>query len=177
MGFNIFEQRMRHLQHVGELARVLREVLPCYVSDQRVPQETQAERRPEWCSSAPLEEEQGCDKRSARLETLLIEGHTDSQPLGANSRARDNWDLSSMRAAEILRMIRACEPELMTLANERAVPVLSVSGYAFTRLVDTGDQRSAANRRIDLRFLMELPDAVPKRMPEPAARTKKKYEG
>jgi chemotaxis protein MotB len=99
----------------------------------------------------------------------LIEGHTDSVPIGAGFRYRDNLELSAARSAEVLRMMRDCEPGLERLRNRGGMAVVSVSGYGETRLADPADPEAARNRRIDLRFLMELPEAEE---PEPVAETR-----
>ena len=94
------------------------------------------------------------------LETLLIEGHTDNVPVAPGNRFRDNLELSSMRAATVHRMIAACEPGVERLLSTDDYPVLSTSGYGYTRpaIRDTG--RTAENRRIDLRFLLEPPEGA-----------------
>jgi len=87
----------------------------------------------------------------------LIEGHTDQLPVRRGNRFLDNLELSSMRAAEILRMVEACEPTLQGLWNTEKLQVISTSGYGATRLAIRDDPTAEENRRIDLRFLMELP--------------------
>ena len=91
------------------------------------------------------------------LETLLIEGHTDDVPVATGRRFRDNLELSSIRAATVHRMITACEPAIDRLANTAGDPILSTSGYGFTRPATPEPDRLAENRRIDLRFLLEPP--------------------
>jgi chemotaxis protein MotB len=155
------QPRSDHLPRVGELARVLAEVLPCYVAKHDYPHADG--RRAAFCSPEPAQPEAYyCEQQEfpARLETLLIEGHTDSEPVSSARRFRDNLELSGMRAAEVLRMLLQCEPGLHELKNERSMELLSVSGYGETRLVDEDEPLSEQNRRIDLRFLMELPRAL-----------------
>ena len=93
-----------------------------------------------------------------RLETLLIEGHTDTVPVAAGKRFHDNLELSSMRAATVHRMLTACEPGLDNLRNRDGLPILSTSGYGHTRPATNDPERFAANRRIDLRLLLEPTD-------------------
>jgi hypothetical protein len=57
-------------------------------------------------------------------------------------------------------MMVGCEPELAGLTNQSRSPVISVSGYGETRPVDTDHRDADANRRIDLRFLMEPPKSA-----------------
>ncbi len=62
-----------------------------------------------------------------------------------------------MRAAGIRQMMVSCEPELESLRNTQDLRIVSVSGYGDTRLVRPDAELDEENRRIDLRFLMELP--------------------
>jgi len=36
---------------------------------------------------------------------VLIEGHTDNVPYGGNGSLTDNWDLSTKRATEVLKLL------------------------------------------------------------------------
>ena len=100
------------------------------------------------CTAEPF-----CDDRSGFvLETVFVEGHTDS--LGDDEL---NWKLSTERAVNTYRRIAEKFPELRTLHNSQGQEVLSVSGYAYTRPAVEQDNEEAyqKNRRIDLRFVME----------------------
>ncbi len=177
------QPRSDHYPHVAELARVLVEVLPCYVANESSRSEgVREEDRSEWCVSRPPQD-YVCQrsKQSARIETLLIEGHTDTQRVGSAPRFRNNLELSSMRAAEILQMMVSCEPELESLKNTPDLRIVSVSGYGATRLERPDDGLSEENRRIDLRFLMELPrsDGEPtpgETEPPPLREVRDRYE-
>ena len=144
-----------YARNVGKIARVLAEVLPCYVAGDSAPAEigASATGRPAYCEpgspAPPVCEVPG----NARLETVLIEGHTDPHPIRGSF--RDNLDLSSARAGQVFRMMTECEPGLEALLNSSSLQILGVSGYAERRRVSDVD---AENRRIDLRFMMELPD-------------------
>lgn len=150
-----------HQANVGRLAHAISIVAPCYVwsgelgvSPGKVPEFSEYCYRP----TQPLPYE--C-RRSAfpwRLETLLIEGHTDTVPVAGGKRFRDNLELSSMRAATVHRMLTACEPGLDNLRNREGLPILSTSGYGHTRPATNDPERLAANRRIDLRLLLEPTD-------------------
>ena len=154
-----------HEPHVGRLAHVLSVIVPCYVrsvrpdspggasagSDERTAQPGG------WCPGTVLESVSGrCPAELSPwlVETLLIEGHTDAEPVSQGARFADNLALSSMRAASVHRMIRSCRPHLDGLLNMSGAPVLSVSGYGETRPA-TLDPLAEENRRIDLRFLLE----------------------
>lgn len=105
-----------------------------------------------------------CNSSFALIETIQIEGHTDDLPLSQMLKARekmlDNRDLSARRGAETLRAItNRYKPELMDFLNLRDQPVLSFAGYGAMRPIVEGDtsQARAANRRIDIRFILQTP--------------------
>jgi chemotaxis protein MotB len=152
--------KKEHEANVGKLARVLSEVLPCYAGGIRLgnSEEARGARYP-WCEIGGRQGYQ-CDSAAypAKVETILIEGHTDAQSVAAGSRPRNNLDLSAMRAAEVFKMMLDCEPELALLRNKQVEPILSVSGYGKLRPLDKANELSEKNRRIDLRFLMERPE-------------------
>lgn len=80
---------------------------------------------------------------------IRIEGHTDNRPIH-NSQYRDNWELSTARATELVR--------LLILKYGFAPDRLSAAGYAQYHPVadnDTPDSR-AQNRRVDLVILGKL---------------------
>jgi chemotaxis protein MotB len=144
-----------HAERVGHLARVLAEVIPCYVTPTSAAISPAS--RASYCSTPA---KPSCNQKSSPsyLETLLIEGHTDTQPVSRGRfRFRDNLELSSMRAATVYRMIKACEPGITELRNNKGSPVLGISGYGAMRLAKRDDPLAEENRRIDLRFLMEPP--------------------
>ncbi|MFG1477872.1 OmpA family protein [Xanthobacter sp. V4C-4] len=87
------------------------------------------------------------------LETVFIEGHTDS-----TGEDGANWQLSTERAVNTYRAIVAGAPNLRSLRNQGGEGILSVAGYAATRPIDAAESREAwaVNRRIDLRFVMEV---------------------
>ena len=100
------------------------------------------------------------------LDTVFVEGHTDSVP---NSREMGNWGLSTYRAISLwnfwtdkpgelsgLKALRTAPADLKVAAK----PLISVSGYADTRsthgLLDgqaLKNERSE-DRRIDIRFTL-----------------------
>lgn len=100
------------------------------------------------------------------LDTVFIEGHTDSVP---NSREMGNWGLSTYRAISLWNFWTEKPGELSALKALRtspadpkieAKPLISVSGYADTRsthgLLDgqaLKDDRPE-DRRIDIRFTL-----------------------
>ncbi|HKR64393.1 MAG TPA: OmpA family protein [Thermoanaerobaculia bacterium] len=92
-------------------------------------------------------------------DQLQIEGHTDSRRLVRSTYPHDNWELSSARALEVLRFL-----------TERTWPPLdrktmSANGYADTR---PRGGRSAANRRIEIRFYFSGREVLPAGQGTPA---------
>lgn len=125
----------RARDNVGKVARVLARVLPVY-------------------SPCPTGADGPCISRSRSfVETVFVEGHTDSTGIDAN-----NWDLSTKRAVNTFRELNLAAVDLRRILNRRGSEILSVSGYASTRGIDP-DRTPLAysrNRRIDLRFVMEV---------------------
>ena len=93
-----------------------------------------------------------------RIESVLIEGHTDSQPI-SNSIFKDNWDLSVGRAKNTYLELTKDAPMLEKLENSREQPLLSFSAYAGRRPItdNSTDAERRKNRRIDIRFIMAPP--------------------
>ena len=141
---------------IGALAHALAEVLPCYVSGSQSDAQRVHARRPQHCGA--LVQPEPCeDKDASKVDTLLIEGHTDKQPFVDRMSGVDhNLDLSSQRAAAVFREMTACQPVLEQFANTSERRILGVSGYGAYRQEFESDDK---NRRIDLRFMMELPEA------------------
>ena len=163
-----------HHGNVGRLAQAIAEVVPCFVSGERAATPslggdgatgddvTEGGDSAAYCQPPANPEAYACRQAELRwrLETLLIEGHTDDVPVAVGNRFRNNIELSSMRAATVHRMISACEPRVERLLNTDNHPVLSTSGYGPTRPATGDPNRVDENRRIDLRFLMEPPEGV-----------------
>jgi flagellar motor protein MotB len=97
------------------------------------------------------------------LDTVFIEGHTDSVP---NRREMGNWGLSSYRAIS-LWLYWTVSPgkyselkELKSIAQDKERPLISISGYADTRPMIFGaapansEIGNPADRRIDIRFTL-----------------------
>ncbi len=116
------------------------------------------------CYTRPGALPASCPSTKAGLESVLIEGHSDSDPIVGG---RDNWNLSTDRAVNTYRSLITSTPSLETVKDARAKPndpqpVLGVSGYGPTRplVAETSEAAKARNRRIDIRFLMATPDAA-----------------
>lgn len=71
---------------------------------------------------------------------ILVEGHTDTDKLNAPAYPKDNWDLSVLRATEVVKIM---------LANSNVQPqILSAAGRGEFFPVDPADK--AKNRRIEI---------------------------
>ena len=129
---------------IGHLADALREVLPCYAEG--------------------MPSRSDCPPTPHRVQSVFIEGHTDTDALTATAAMPDNWDLSVRRATNTFRELILHSPDLQNLCeqptpSQRCQAILSVSGYGPTRPVDEGTaaEAKAKNRRIDVRILMVPP--------------------
>ena len=118
------------------------------------------------------------EERWKRLETIFIEGHTDSVP--ADNRYRmGNWELSTLRAISLWKYWteeKALEfgSTLKDMAHaftrdgvEKRAALFSVSGYADTRrreMDDITEDQRRRNRRINIRFVTKqiMPEQLEK---------------
>jgi flagellar motor protein MotB len=104
------------------------------------------------------------NERFKYLDTVFIEGHTDS--VGIGYRGKGNWGLSADRAISIWKVWQDeldLSPRLDDFKNGYGQNLFSVSGYAATRRADTDEkteEAKAKNRRIDLRFTVKKPTSV-----------------
>ena len=137
------DPRTDHLARVAAVGRVLRDVVPCFVEGMR--ERCRINARPDTMRFA------------ASVETILIEGHTDTRPI-RGSRFRSNMELSGARASRIREIMTDSVPALDSLRNRGSLSILSISGYGEFRLADSASPFAESNRRIDLRFLMEPPE-------------------
>jgi len=98
------------------------------------------------------------------LDTVFVEGHTDSVPIKFGKYwTKGNWRLSADRAITVWKLWSeelALEPNLNELLNHSEEKLFSVSGYAATRRVELDEstpELRAKNRRIDIRFTVKRP--------------------
>lgn len=138
---NIADSKRAAVEHI---ANAMTSVLPCYAgnSSQKCP-----------------------FSLGGRLETVLVEGHTDSDSfvsrVGANNQDL-NWDLSAFRAINTYRALTELSPKLGGLKNDDEEFVFGVSGYGDRRPLNANlnEREKTKNRRIDLRFIMETPRSL-----------------
>lgn len=97
---------------------------------------------------------ESCNPALALIDSIQVEGHTDSSGPDVM-----NMDLSSRRGSSVYAIMATAAPDLLSFLNLRGQPVLSVAGYGEGRPIADNDtvQGRDANRRIDLRFIMFAP--------------------
>lgn len=108
----------------------------------------------------PFSLAEGNVKRFEYLDTIFIEGHTDSRP---TNRIKGNWGLSTFRSISLWEFWEDslnASPAFGDMENSKGQKLFSVSGYASSRRLqldeETADQRRV-NRRIDIRFTVKRP--------------------
>lgn len=117
----------RGREAIAVIKQELASKLPCYLPDRAI------------CEINP---------NAARIETIFIEGHTDSKPL--NRGLYNNWHLGLDRARAVFELLR--DPQLTGVLNEKKQPIFGFSSYADERPKKLGDD--AINRRVELRFVL-----------------------
>lgn len=85
------------------------------------------------------------------IETVFIEGHTDSVPFRGGG--RDNFDLSLARARAVEQVLVLGGP-LAEYRNRAKQPVFSFSAYADKRPLPGTRPEDGVNRRVDLRIVL-----------------------
>lgn len=118
-----------------KIAEQLASVLPCYVATPR-----------KVCADNPGGHE---------IDTIFVEGHTDSQPLVRPG--YDNFNLSFDRARAVYsRLLDGGQAEaLNAFRNVNKQPLFSMSGYADRRWAPgVTDGLNPKNRRVDLRIVL-----------------------
>ena len=117
----------RGREAIAVIKKELASKLPCYLPHRTV------------CEINP---------KAARIETIFIEGHTDSKPL--NRGLYNNWHLGLDRARAVFDLLR--DSQLTGYLNEKKQPIFGFSSYADERPKKIGDD--AINRRVELRFVL-----------------------
>jgi chemotaxis protein MotB len=152
----LFDKGQPELQALGQstlrLAAVqLQRILPCYIHSEHM-------RLPDDCPANP---------QNVEIETILIEGHTDSTPLHRGEYT--NWHLGLDRARAVYRVLN--EQGMEHFHNDRDQPVFGISSYADER--PQSKTNEALNRRVELRFVLAY---QPNNTPSGANSTLKKLQ-
>jgi flagellar motor protein MotB len=134
----LFERGKAQLSDSGrkklaEAGEQLASAMPCYVHNKRDGLN---------CSLNPYGHE---------VETVFIEGHTDSVPYARGG--RDNFDLSLARAKAVDEVMMLNRP-LSEFRNKAKQPLFSFSAYADTRPLPGTESTDGRNRRVDLRIVL-----------------------
>ena len=132
------------VENINKLSIVLGEILPCYskLNDQ-----------------LKIEYTLKCKRLSKnKIDAVFIEGHADARPFYSPT-IKDNQELSTKRALSAFNAITSNE-KISRLKNSNNEFLLSVSGYGDKRPLPCFDSQEVCyskDRRIDLRFIMEIP--------------------
>jgi len=140
-GFNSAVLNDNSIQTLKKARESLIKILPCYVHSERAA-------RPLDCPPNP---------EQAEIDTIFIEGHTDSKPLQQGNYT--NWHLGLDRARAVYDVLTDGKPQ--AYQNERKLDVFGISSYADKRLVKSlGLEDAEKSRRVELRFILAFkPDA------------------
>ena len=125
---------------LNQAKSVLDEVLPCYIFSER-------KRRSNCKNSSDVE-----------IETILIEGHTDSIPMQRENYS--NWHLGLDRARAVYEILS--NGQISQFKNERNLNVVGISSYADKRPAKGGLLDDSKNRRVELRFVLAYKPEVKK---------------
>ena len=107
------------------------------------------------CSQAPEVQFECADTfKNLSFNAIQLEGHADARPI-ASSLYKDNLALSSARAETLLRRLQSCQPGLLQMANAQGNPLLNVASHSTQQPAEKENPLADANRRVELRFLIE----------------------
>lgn len=146
---NQYELSLRGRGAVSSVAEVLAKRLPCYTKSSELSQIR--------CVGS---------EENHKIDTLLVEGHTDKDPIRGDTTGLGNLDLSARRATRTYLALTKAQPGLAILTNGDEIhptPVLGVAGYGpYRPVLGAGglplpETAKARHRRIDLRFIMVTP--------------------
>ena len=132
------------IENIKKLSIVLGEILPCYSK---------------LNNQLKMVYTLKCNGLSEnKIDAVFIEGHADARPFYSPT-IKDNQELSTKRALSAFNAIIANE-NINRLKNSNNEFLLSVSGYGDKRPLPCFDAKEVCyskDRRIDLRFIMEIP--------------------
>lgn len=162
------EPEAESMMSVGHLARTLTFFLPCLSQSNFAPDNLyDTYLLPKWCPKDYSKEDRikNCENfhQISMIDTVMIEGHTDSFAVKPGTSYEDNLALSAARAATVLRLLKSCDPKIDQLYNSRLMPLIGVSGYSFMRPIIKTNPADEKNRRIDIRFIMHSPEVYSKK--------------
>jgi chemotaxis protein MotB len=121
---------------LAQAAVELVKVMPCFASSEKARLDDQCQK---------------LNPYGHQVETLFIEGHTDSVPFAQGG--KDNFSLSLDRARAVDRALVAGSG-LASFRNKAGQPLFSFSAYADTRPLPGTESTDGVNRRVDLRIVL-----------------------
>ncbi len=150
---NLTSSKAKNAAH--SLAKAFKAVLPCYVFS---------------VQNTPFLSDPSCQgSRKVYIEAVLIEGHTDDDPIRTGGLKDDpkidtNVKLSARRAANTYHFLMNSEPalkdflspQLVQSSNIKSGSLFAVSAYGPSRPLSDIDD--SLNRRIDIRLIMFMPN-------------------
>ena len=132
------------IEVLGRAKVALNGILPCYIYSER-------------------ENRRNCppNPNGVEIETIFIEGHTDSTPLQRG--IYTNWHLGLDRAHAVYDVLTV--GSMQYFKNERSLDVVGISSYADKRPNKDDPKDDAKNRRVELRFVLAFKPQVNKSAP------------
>lgn len=121
---------------LAQAAEELVKVMPCFANGDTV-------RHDDQCAKL--------NPYGHQVETVFIEGHTDSVPFALGG--KDNFSLSLDRARAVDRALVSASG-LARFRNKASQPLFSFSAYADTRPLPGTEPTDGVNRRVDLRIVL-----------------------
>lgn len=169
----ILEEIVADLRERGVVVEMNANASVLHISNERLGFDSGADEiKPEFQDTAfligdVLQTRISIDDRATYLDTIFIEGHTDSRPFNRlPCEVKGNWCLSAFRAISLWLFWEAALPEgqrLSVMRNRDGDPLFSVSGYAASRPLveqELSEKDFSNNRRIDIRFTIRRPDSA-----------------
>lgn len=154
LGVDLFRSASTQLRNpdvVHKLSRALAAESRCFVYLDGVP-----------LVGAQAGVKSGCEGRVGFIESVFVEGHTDSVPMRGDERydrIESNLQLSARRASNTFELMKESSPLLARFQNPELQSVLSVAAYGEQRPIASNAEAEGRekNRRIDIRISMLQP--------------------
>jgi chemotaxis protein MotB len=104
-------------------------------------------------AAVPFLDEVGNVLKNISEKNIRVEGHTDNDPINTNE-FHDNWELSSMRANEVLKYL--------VQKNKIKPEKISAVGFGEYRPIvpNTSEENKSKNRRVDIVILKSMYDVT-----------------
>ena len=94
------------------------------------------------------------NKEGAFVDSIFIEGHTDPEPYRGG-----NFLLAARRSTQTYDLMMKTEQRLKGFYSPEGIQIFAVSAFGETRPIkpNNNEENKRANRRIDIRVLMYVP--------------------